>query len=139
MSFVLDASVTVSWFLPDEDHADALEAWRRSATEDVYVPLHWWFEVRNTMLIGERRQRISQQLTTQSLDRLALLPIVVEPRPDGVEVLDVARRHRLTFYDAAYLELARRKGIPLATLDRELIDAASVAGVSLVRVPPSHG
>jgi predicted nucleic acid-binding protein len=133
MAFVLDASVTISWFLPDEGHADALEAWRRSATEEVYVPLHWWFEVRNTMLMGERRQRISQQLTTQSLNRLSLLPFIVEPRPDGVEVLDVARRHRLTFYDAVYLDLARRKRIPLATLDGELIAAAGVAEVSILR------
>jgi predicted nucleic acid-binding protein len=132
MAFVLDASVTVSWFLPDEEHRDALDAWRRSADEEVHVPLHWWFEVRNTMLMGERRNRISEHMTTHSLNRLSLLPITVEPRPDEADVLDVARRWRLTFYDATYLELARRKALPLATLDRELIVAARSEGVELV-------
>jgi predicted nucleic acid-binding protein len=132
MGFVLDASVTASWFLPDEDGRDALEAWDRSATEEVWVPLHWWFEVRNTMLMGERRQRISDLLTANALDRLSLLPITVEPRPDETEVLDLARRHRLTFYDAVYLELARRKEAALATLDGDLIAAARAERVPLV-------
>jgi predicted nucleic acid-binding protein len=132
MGFVLDASVTASWFLPDEDDRDALEAWDRSATEEVWVPLHWWFEVRNTMLMGERRQRISELLTANALDRLSLLPITVEPRPDETEVLDLARRHRLTFYDAVYLELARRKEAALATLDGDLIAAARAERVPLV-------
>lgn len=136
MAFVLDASVTVSWFLPDEEHSDALEAWRRSAAEEVCVPLHWWFEVRNTMLMGERKNRISERMTTRSLGRLSLLPITVEPRPDEADVLDLARRRRLTFYDAAYLELAQRKGLPLATLDRELVAAARSEGVELVGRQP---
>ena len=135
MGFVLDASVTASWFLPDEDDRDALEAWDRSATEEVWVPLHWWFEVRNTMLMGERRGRISEALTAHSLNRLSLLPIVIEARPDETEVLDLARRHRLTFYDAVYLELAGRKRVPLATLDVDLIAAARAERIPLVVAP----
>lgn len=135
MGFVLDASVTASWFLPDEDDRDALEAWDRSATEEVWVPLHWWFEVRNTMLMGERRGRISEALTAHSLNRLSLLPIMMEARPDETEVLDLARRHRLTFYDAVYLELAGRKSVPLATLDVDLIAAARAERIPLVVAP----
>ena len=133
--FVLDASVAVSWVLPDEDDRDAMEAWRRSADEQVHVPLHWWFEVHNTMLMGEHRRRISQPLTANSLDQLSRLPIIVEPRPNGTEVLALARRHRLTFYDAVYLELSQRKGIPLATLDHRLAEAARAEGVSLIIAP----
>ena len=135
MGFVLDASVTASWFLPDEDDRDALEAWDRSATEEVWVPLHWWFEVRNTMLMGERRGRISEALTAHSLNRLSLLPIMMEARPDETEVLDLARRHRLTFYDAVYQELAGRKSVPLATLDVDLIAAARAERIPLVVAP----
>jgi len=133
MSFVLDASVTASWFLPDENDRDAWEAWRRSETEDVWVPLHWWFEVRNTMLMGERRNRISRALTSHALDRLSVLPITVEARPDGGAVFDLARRHGLTFYDAVYLELAQRRKTALATLDSALIAAARTERVPLVK------
>jgi predicted nucleic acid-binding protein len=133
VGFVLDASVTASWFLPDEDDRDAWEAWERSETEDVWVPLHWWFEVRNTILVGERRNRISQALTARALDRLSVLPITVEARPDEGAIFALARRHRLTFYDAVYLELAQRRKAPLATLDRALIAAAQSEQVSLVK------
>jgi predicted nucleic acid-binding protein len=133
MGFVLDASVTASWFLPDEGDQDASEAWRRSEREEVWVPLLWWFEVRNTMLMGERRKRISEALTVRALARISVLPIRVEARPDGNSVLDLARRHRLTFYDAVYLELAKRRQIPLATLDNDLIKGAAAEQVSLVR------
>jgi predicted nucleic acid-binding protein len=133
MGFVLDASVTASWFLPDENDQDAWEAWKRSETEDVWVPLHWWFEVRNTILMGERRNRISQALTSRALDRLSVLPIAVEARPDEGPVFDLARRHRLTFYDAVYLELAQRRNAPLATLDGALIAAANLERVLLVK------
>jgi len=133
MGFVLDASVTASWFLPDEDDRDAWEAWRRSETEEVWVPLHWWFEVRNMMLVGERRNRISQALTARALDRLSVLPIRVEARPDENAVFDLARRHRLTFYDAVYLESAQRRRASLATLDNALIVAACAEQVPLVK------
>ena len=133
MGFVLDASVTASWFFPDENDQDASEAWRRSEAEDVWVPLHWWFEVRNMMLVGERRNRISQTLVARALDRLSVLPIAVEARPDEGTVFDLARRYRLTFYDAVYLELAQRRRTSLATLDKALIAAAQAERVPLVK------
>jgi predicted nucleic acid-binding protein len=132
MAFVLDASVTMSWFFPDEEQSDALEAWRRSATEMVSVPLHWWFEVRNTLLLGETRRRISERQTSIVLDRLSRLPFHVAPQPNDASVLQLARKHRLTFYDAVYLELAQRQGIALATLDRELAGAAATEGIEII-------
>jgi len=136
MAFVLDASVTISWFFPDEQHPDASEAWRRSATEEVSVPLHWWFEVRNTLLLGERRGRISERHTSIALDRLSRLPIIIAPRPNDVDVLALARRHRLTFYDAAYLELAQREQMDLATLDLQLATAARREHVEVIGTAP---
>jgi predicted nucleic acid-binding protein len=131
MAFVLDASVAVSWFFPDEEQAEASEA-RRRASEGMLVPLHWWFEVRNGLLFGERRGRISEELTLVALDRLSRLPINAAPRPQEANVFALARRHGLTFYDAAYLELAKRERIPLATLDDGLADAARAEQVALI-------
>ncbi len=99
MAFVLDASVTASWFFPDENDQDAWEAWRRSEKEQMWAPLHWWFEVRNTMLVGERKKRLSKALTSRALSRLSVLPISIDPRPDDNAVFNLARTHRLTFYD----------------------------------------
>jgi len=133
MAFVLDASVTASWFLPDENDQDAWEAWKRSEKEQVWAPLHWWFEVRNTILTGERRKRISETLTSRALARLSVLPISIEARPDDTAALNLARRYRLTFYDAVYLELAVRRKLPLASLDRDLIAAAMAERVAIVK------
>lgn len=96
------------------------------------MPLHWWFEVCNTLLFAERRGRISERLTSAALDQLSRLPVEVAPQSDGTSVFALARRHRLTFYDAAYLELAFRKHVGLATLDVELRTAAASEGVELV-------
>jgi len=133
MAFVLDASVTASWLLPDENDQDAWEAWKRSEKEQVWAPLHWWFEVRNTILSGERRKRISETLTSRALARLSVLPISIEARPDDTAVFNLARRYRLTFYDAVYLELAVRRKLPLASLDRDLIAAAMAERVAIVK------
>jgi predicted nucleic acid-binding protein len=130
--FVLDASVAASWFFPDEDHLDAAEALRRIAFEDALVPPHWWFELRNTMLVGERRGRNTQERTTYALERLSRMRLFYAPRPDQVAVFALARRHRLTFYDAVYLELAQRHDVPLATLDNELVAAARLEQVDVI-------
>jgi predicted nucleic acid-binding protein len=85
------------------------------------------------LVLGERRHRGSEQQTAEFLDRLAALPIeLAAEMPDDARVLGMARRHRLTFYDAAYLELAQRQRIALATLDDELAAAAQAEGVVLV-------
>ncbi|MGE0523836.1 MAG: type II toxin-antitoxin system VapC family toxin [Variibacter sp.] len=132
MAFVVDASVTISWLLPDEDYPDAREAWRRSETEDVFVPRHWWFEVRNTMLVAERRGRMARAEMRAALERLSILPITALDQFEDEPIFDLARYHKLSFYDAAYLELAKTRRIPLATFDHALIKAAKSDNVSLV-------
>jgi predicted nucleic acid-binding protein len=132
MPFVLDASTAVSWNFPDEDHSVARTAWERLRQDEALVPTHWWFEVRNVMLIGERRKRISQDQTEYFLARLSRLHIAEAARPDDAGIFALARRHRLTFYDAAYLELAHREELALATLDDDLAAAARAERVALV-------
>ena len=132
MPIVLDASITATWHFPDEasEQADAvLEALEE---DSALVPLHWWFEIRNVLLIGERRGRASREQTADFLERLVELPIRSAPLPDGGQVLELARTHQLTFYDAAYLELARRERLALATLDKRLAEAARREGLTLV-------
>jgi predicted nucleic acid-binding protein len=130
--FVLDASVSACWFFPDETHAVASRSWLLIHEDIAVVPAHWWFEVRNTMLVGERRERSTEQRTRFALDRLSRMTIRHAPIPPDAGILTLARKHRLTFYDAAYLDLAQREEFPLATLDETLAAAARREGVGLV-------
>lgn len=132
MSFILDASVVVAWAFSDEQHPVANAALDRLETDDGVAPSLWWFEVRNALLAGERRQRLGQAETTVFLQRLARLPIALDHAPDQTLLLDLARRHRLTVYDAAYLELATRCGLTLATLDKDLCTAATIDGLDVL-------
>ena len=132
MPFVVDASVAASWLLPDEIHPTANEAYVRLATDHALVPGLWWFEMRNVFIINERRGRLDRDKTTQALALLAGLPIVVNRGVVEEPLLDLARRHRLTVYDAAYLELAQRENVPLATLNKALASAARGEEVSII-------
>ena len=132
MAFVLDASVTACWALEDEADPQADLAYRRIRTEEAVVPSLWWFEVRNILVVNERRKRITQSVTTTFLREVTRLPIRVDRIPVEAEVLRLARVHRLSVYDAAYLELARREGLPLATLDRDLAGAARTESVPIL-------
>jgi len=132
MAFVLDASITACWAFADEDHPDADLALRRVRTEEAVVPSLWWFEVRNILVVNERRKRITQSGTASFLREIARIPIRVDRDPVEAEVLRLARGHRLSVYDAAYLELARREGLMLATLDRDLAGAARAESVPLL-------
>ena len=132
MAFVLDASVTACWAFDDEDHPDASLAFDRMRAEEGVVPGLWWFEVRNILIVSERRRRITESDTAAFLLSLSRLRIRVDRLPDENGVLRLARAHRLSVYDAAYLELAQREGLPLATLDADLRKAAAGEGVALV-------
>jgi predicted nucleic acid-binding protein len=133
MRFVLDASVTVAWCFQDEQdaRADAAFAALQSGASAV-VPSLWWFEIRNASLLGVRRNRITDGEMTAFLKRLAKMFIELAQLPEELAVLVLASRHRLTFYDAAYLELAQRENIALATLDGALACAATAEGVALI-------
>jgi predicted nucleic acid-binding protein len=133
---VLDASIVGCWFFRDEQDPRAEAAWNKLTEDRAIVPLHWWFEVRNVCLLGERRGRATADETDEFLRELPKLTISFDGLPDQRPVIDLARRHRLTLYDATYLELAQREDIPLATLDKELVIAAHAEGVSLILAAP---
>jgi len=132
VAFVLDASIVGCWFFKDENDARAAAAWTRLEDEYALVPLHWWFEVRNICLLGERRKRATEEYTVAFLDQLQRLTIDFDGLPDQLALVALARKHQLTAYDAAYLELAHREGLALATLDQQLAQAARAEGVTLV-------
>lgn len=129
MPFVLDASVTIAWVMPDETDDTADIAYRRLLEDEAFAPVLWWFEVRNVLMANERRGRIDRQKIVDFLAALERLPIILEHSPADEALLGLAGTFRLTVYDAAYLELAMRRRLPLASLDRELLVAARSAGV----------
>jgi predicted nucleic acid-binding protein len=135
MPFVVDASVAAGWCFPDEHDAQADAAIDRFASDPAVVPALWWFEIRNVLIVSERRGRIDAAGTAAFLADLGRLPIHIDSRPESEIVLTLARKHRLTAYDAAYLELALRLDAPLATLDRPLAIAAAAEGVDLIAGP----
>ena len=132
MAFVLDASVAAVWYFPDEDADLANAAARRLIVETAIVPTLFWFEVRNFLVLGERRGRTVTADTTRFLARLDAMSLEVDHTPSSETVLMLARVHKLSVYDAAYLELAQRRAAPLATLDRRLKAAAQAAGIALL-------
>jgi predicted nucleic acid-binding protein len=132
-SFILDGSVTLAWYFKDEadPYADAIAA--RFPGVVAVVPTIWPLEVANALLMGERRKRSTEAQATKWLGYLASLPITVDDETTArawSDVLSIARTHNLSAYDAAYLELALRRALPLATLDDKLQAAATAVGVA---------
>ena len=135
--FVVDASVVLTWCFPDENAALAHKvAYMFKRGDSALAPSFWPHEVLNALLVGEKRKRISSDLVLTFLTDLAALPIVLEGL-DADAVFDrlqsISREHGLTAYDAAYLDLAKANGLPLATLDEALIRACAKTGVELIR------
>jgi|ERR1700691_1236106 predicted nucleic acid-binding protein len=131
MPFVLDASVAGPWVLADEPSEAATRIAHRLLTEDALVPTLWWYEVRNLLVVCERRGRLNRSDADLFLSRLASYPIKVDSEVNWDELMRLARKHRLTVYDASYLELAIRSRAPVATLDGALQRAAANEGVAL--------
>jgi predicted nucleic acid-binding protein len=133
---VLDASVALAWAFDDEVNPFAEHVIDQVGRSGALVPPIWPAEVANALLMGERRRRLSYAQSARFMGLLAQLPIAgdderLADRMFG-PVLALAREQRLTVYDASYLELAMRRGLPLATLDRRLRDAARSFGIPLV-------
>ena len=116
----------------DESHPVANLALERIRSDEARVPALWWFEVRNILIVNERRKRVTEIDTAAFLRHLARLRVTVDRSPEEVDVLTLARRHRLSVYDASYLALANRDGFSLATLDNQLSVAASAIGIDLL-------
>ncbi len=135
MSLVLDSSATLAWIYGDET-TDAIRAvFEAVADNGAVVPALWRLEVGNSLTVAMRRNRIDAELRRAALADLALLDIATDPHTDGhvwSDTLHLADRFRLTLYDAAYLELAQRRGLPLATLDAELRSAGDALGIPLL-------
>ncbi|MGA7525587.1 MAG: type II toxin-antitoxin system VapC family toxin [Acidobacteriaceae bacterium] len=132
MPFAVDASIVVAWAFSDEASPEAAAALSALARDTAFVPVLWWFEIRNALAINERRGRLTEAKTAEFLRDLSRLQIVEKAAPQESEVLRLARTHRLTVYDASYLELAQREAIPLATLDAALVKAAQAEGVPVL-------
>ena len=133
--FVLGTSVTLAWCFEHESSSTADAILDLLVSLEAIVPAIWPVEVGNALLAGERRKRITPAETARSLELLRSLNIHLDDAGLGLGVDDLvalARSHKLSVYDAAYLSLAMREGIPLATLDRSLARAAQRAGISLL-------
>ncbi len=132
---VLDASVALAWCFEDESRFTADAILDLLTSSEAVVPAIWPVEVDNALLAGERRKRITPAETTRSLELLRSLNIHLDDAGLGLKVDDLvalARSHKLSVYDAAYLSSAMREGIPLATLDRALAQAAQRSGISML-------
>lgn len=130
--FVVDASILASFALADERQPRALSAVERLRSETALAPCLLFFEIRNVLLVSERRHRLALKETEELLQVIARLPIAIDFGCDERRLMPLARKHRLTAYDAAYLELALREGAALATLDAELERAARAEGVAII-------
>lgn len=130
---VLDASVTLSWLLPDEVMRSTILE-QTSPQERLIIPPHWSAEIINSLEMGVRRNRISRQQQATLLSLLATLPLhVIEiPASEWKEWLSCMTSQQLTAYDAAYLYLAKQHHLPLATLDKSLKRAAVASDVELI-------
>ncbi len=128
---VVDASVVIAWLFDDEGEPRADKVLEHLEEDGALVPHLWHLETRNTLLVAERRWRLSERGVKERLDALKGLPIRTDEKPDLQSAFDLARAHELSFYDALYLELAKRESAELATLDGALGQAALAEGVPL--------
>ena len=135
MSLVLDASLTLSWYFAEETTPAAEAVLERVSETGAVAPGLWRLEVANAFQSALRRGRISPDYRDACLAALGELPIAIDPETDAYAwgtTLRLAERHGLTVYDATYLDLAQRRGLPLATLDEALREAAAALDVALL-------
>jgi len=132
--FVIDSSIVAAWHFADEQSpfADAVAICLAKLT--AVVPSIFHLEIANILVVGERRKRSTEAQSTAFLVHLSALPIAIDTQTSSrawADTIALARAHRLTAYDAAYLELALRESLPLASLDGDLINAANTVGLPL--------
>jgi predicted nucleic acid-binding protein len=135
MSLVLDCSITLAWVYADDTTAPVRHVFDLVSQGEAWVPALWRLEVANVLEMSTRRGRHNAAFRDATLADLTHLPVQVDGETDvraWTETLDLAARHRLTLYDATYLELALRRNLPLATLDRDLRRAAGAEKVRLL-------
>lgn len=130
--FVVDSSIVCSWVLPDESSLIADAAFVHLQTSDAIAPDLLWHEVRNVLMTARKRNRIDFDKAREGVKLLRGLSIFTQRSSSDDTILGLAERHRLTAYDAAYLALAIQTKLPLATLDKQLIEAAARENVPLL-------
>jgi len=135
VSLVVDASLAIAWYFEDESNEATEGVLDRVAESGAVVPGLWRLEVSNAFQMAVRRKRIDAAYRDASLGELALMPITVDDETNSyawTTTLRLAERFSLTLYDAAHLELAQRRSLPLATLDRDLRAAAPALNIQLL-------
>lgn len=133
--FVVDNSVVMTWCFEDETSKYAEQVLDSLEYATGLVPAIWPLEVCNVLLVAERRKRIGQADSTRFIALLNELPITVDQEPPERmtrEIFALAREHDLSSYDASYLDLAMRKGLPIATLDKDLLAASERSNVPIL-------
>ena len=120
------------WLYDDESEILAETVLTQLMSEEGYAPLLWQYEIRNLLLMGLRRSRIDDEMMTERLKAVETLPIIIDTEANLEAAVSLAQKHRLSFYDALYLELACRRNAKLATLDKALFGAADIEGVAFV-------
>jgi predicted nucleic acid-binding protein len=134
-SFVLDCSVAVAWCFPDEQTPATKDLLDRTAIEPAVVPALWFLEVANVLALSEKKGRIDRSKTSEFISLLEGLGLDVDQDASHrafSHLLPLCRSHQLTSYDAVYLELALRRNLQLATLDKQLANAAAKLGVKVI-------
>lgn len=137
---MIDVSVALAWLFPGEDNPYAAGVLKSLSHAEGCVPSLWALETANALVVAERKRRITPAECGKFLDFLRRLDLAVDSQTSSqafADTLYLARRHSLSVYDASYLELALRRAIPLATLDKALIAAARKAGVPLAPIRAS--
>jgi predicted nucleic acid-binding protein len=134
---VVDSSVALTWCFEDEQTPSSLVLLEAVVEAGAVAPSLWPLEVLNALIMAERRKRVDAAQRQRLSGFLRDLPIALDDETAAQAwsaTIQLAERHRLTVYDAAYLELAQRRDLPLASLDQKLRAAAEAAGVALVEL-----
>jgi predicted nucleic acid-binding protein len=132
MPAVIDASVTLPWFLQDERTSFTEAVFAALGKDEYWVPVIWRLEFANALLAAQRKRRIDRQTRLEALELAAALALRVDAAPVDMKAISaLAERHALSAYDASYLELAQRASYSLITMDRVLAEAALAAGIAV--------
>jgi predicted nucleic acid-binding protein len=137
VSFVIDSSIALAWCFEDEHTRAVMDLLDRVAETGALAPNLWPLEALNGLLMAERRKRVDSRTRRRLAGFLHALPVRLDPETAGqawTATVQLAERHRLSVYDAAYLELAHRRKLPLATLDQDLIKAGKALGLTLLGI-----
>lgn len=136
MDFVLDCSMTMAWLFEDESTKKSEQLLTRiSEGESAWVPALWHWEVSNILLVAQRKKRITRSQAVGFIEMLKVLPIYIENKAmqQALETtFELAHENQLSSYDAAYLEIALRKQLPIASLDKQVIRTAKELGIAVL-------